>query len=48
MLDRAVSLVSQIVEQVAASYAEVDKRVIETDTLSLVQVLLDNELVLAS
>ena len=39
---------SQIVEQVAASYAEVDKRVIETDTLSLVQVLLDNELVLAS
>ncbi len=36
---------NQIVEQLSASYDGVDKAIIEADTLSLVQVLLDNELV---
>lgn len=36
-----------IVDQLAASY-DVDKHIIEADTLSLVQVLLDNELVKTS
>ena len=39
---------SQIVDQLAALYVEVDKDRIEADTLSLVQVLLDNELVVTS
>lgn len=39
---------SQIVDELAASYVEVDKNRIEADTLSLLQVLLDNELVKAA
>ena len=39
---------SQIVDELAASYSEVDKNRIEADTLSLLQVLLDNELVKAA
>ena len=38
---------SKIVDNLLKSYPEVERGMIEADTLSLVQVLLDNELVVA-